>query len=203
MKVWVTRPCSSEVYMGGYRSVMVWLEKPSYDGRPWHMDGEWYDVKAGKYLESLHYEHGWVSDRAGCTYAKPFFKQCPVLFDKVWDQVARSCHPKDAPEDFKWELLGNYSTLLDDSWWEAKCKVNRKLFLLEVDLITKDVQLVMPRMYNGEKSWVPENYDLDPKLAICLGYLNEDLNRPYHPTEIHPYPDRHYQDIDYRRDRRF
>lgn len=200
MKVWFTRPSASEVYMGGYRHVQIWLEKPSWDARPWHMEGEFFCEKTQTYLDSLHREHGWVTDRAGSTYAKPFLKQCPILFEKVWEQIYRSCHPKGAPEDFEWED-GKYSTLINDEWWEAKCKVPRKRLLIEADVITKEVRLVFPRVFDGKLSYCPIDYELDPTYAVSHQYLDEYDPRPYHPFLANPYKDR--KDISFKTDRVF
>lgn len=175
--------------MGGYRTVQVWLEKPSFDARAFALDQEFFCLTTQKYLESVHHENGWVSNRAGSTYAKPFLKQCPVLFDKVWEQIARSCHPIDSPENFGW-TDEEYRQLLDDPWWESKCKITRKRFLLEVDIVTKETVLVMPRVYDGDRDWTPTDYSIEPLDAICSQLLGEYDSKPFHWRLANPYKDR-------------
>lgn len=197
MKIWITRPGVDEVWIRGYQNVMVWLEKPMFDHRVMTPDFEFYNSETGEYLEEVGYEHGWFADRCKTTYAKPFLKQCPELYKKVWRAVVDSCMLKGTTDvNLYYE---NWRDLLYDRMYEAKCKVSKKRFLLEVDLDTKEVELVAPKVLFSDDGAVLINED--PMLLVCTQFLNEDLSRPFDPSFANPYKDR--PEISKSRDRLF
>jgi hypothetical protein len=56
VKVWMTRPECVEVYMGGLRSVDVWVEKPFFDQRPIKHDFNLYCRESNQHFAEVYRE---------------------------------------------------------------------------------------------------------------------------------------------------
>lgn len=175
MKVWITRPKCDEIFMGGIRNVMLWVDKPRFDQRPFTEEYELYDPETEKYGPSVWREGGWTST-AGEVRAKPFLKQNQDVLDEVWTMIRNSL----ASEHLSGDEVTNFEaadTFLDCRY-EAKCAIHWKRFLLEIDLkeetVTQaDVFVLMPDDAGGL------NLPLTPALAITSHFLSEDINQPF------------------------
>lgn len=175
MKVWITRPQCDEVFMGGLRKVMLWVDKPRFDQRPFTEEYELYDRDTETYGSVVWRESGWVSV-AGSVRAKPFLKQNKDVLDAVWAMIRKSL----ASEQLSGDEVTNIEaadTFLDCRY-EAKCTIHWKRFLLEIDLKNEtveqaDVMVIMPGDAGGL------NFPLAPELAITSHFLDEDINKPF------------------------
>ena len=177
MKVWITRPKCDEVYMGGFRYVMVWVEKPVFDQRPCILDFELYDPVADKYVAGIYRERGWWSQSGG-VQAKRFLKQDLDIREKVWAKIYESVVPADCPDPLNKEFSEDeYRKLLDVSH-EAICSTHWKRFLLEIDIRASTVELIAPKVIMGDSSEVV-GFDVPASVATSSHFIDEDLERPY------------------------
>lgn len=152
MKVWVTRPEAYEVYMGGWRSVQMYIVKPFYDHRL-------------KSSYGMVFEYGWYyGNHQPISYAKDFFKQDEELKLKIFDRILWSVNIYDDNED-------DYHKLFEDRERELTCNINYKRMLLEVDLRTKTVNFVLPEvLYNDEDKNRVLTIDIPEELALHTSY---------------------------------
>lgn len=192
MKVWITRPESGEIYMGGYRSVEVWLEKPAYSHRPHPGHGR----IPGNDNEIIFYDEGWTAESVSGVIAKRWLKQDKLLFDNVWKEIVLSTGPKGMlyEEVVQWfdtpanaHLRNNYSQLVNDVNWEAKCNTCHKRFLLEVDVRAQTIERIIPNVYH--RVWTDPGQPLYPEfektdqisdfLALERQHLPSDYHIPF------------------------
>jgi hypothetical protein len=177
MKVWVTRPRSDEVYLGGWRRVKLWVEKPHFDHRPAREEFELKDPETEKYFGCVFKEHGWYS-RADSTRAKGFFKQDPEMMKRVWLKIYESCVPADCPDPQNKEMNDKeYRRLYSEPHYEMICCTHWKRFLLEIDLYQKTVTLIEPKSVidiNGPIGTYPMTRELSASY-----FVDEDMSRPF------------------------
>lgn len=183
--LYFTRPDAYEVYMGGKRSVRVWLEAPQY------RHTATVEEYRGKYSErgwSYDYDHGKV--------ARPLFKQDPDLLELVWDQIVWSVLPRgmslkeglewqhqpdtDPPrEDGFGDILSNYHWLFEDRNWEAKCNLCHKRFVLKVDVRSMTSEFVAPLVeLPNVRDWVTTT-EITPYLATRYWIPGSDGDIPF------------------------
>lgn len=149
MKLWITKPESYEVYMGGLkRSFYVWMMQPSYshearEQRQFNID--------------MLVERGWVTpnDRASASNIRCLLEQYPQLAEVIWDRVRYAECPPDI-EDYKawtaveenWDKLGDSPY---DERWESHSRIHHKRFLLEVETDTQTVKLIKPQVFFADE----------------------------------------------------
>jgi hypothetical protein len=175
MKVWITRPTCDEVFTGGLRRVLLWVDKPRFDQRPSSVEFELYDPDQKKYLSSIWRQEGWTSE-AGSVQAKPFLKQNREILEQVWALICDSVRSDQVANSDVTDFEA--AEVFMDARHEAKCDINWKRFLAEVDLKSEtvtltDVEVVMP----DSKGVV--NLPLTPELAIATHFFDEDISRPF------------------------
>lgn len=175
MKVWITRPTCDEVFTGGFRKVLLWVDKPCFDQRPYTEEYELFDPEEDKYVASVWRELGWTSV-AGSVPAKPFLKQSEEILDQVWQMIRHSVS-SDLPGGGDVSDFNNSEVFLD-ARHEARCAIHWKRFLLEIDLKNETVSYadVMVGMEEGSRTL---NLPLSPELATTSHFLNEDINQPF------------------------
>lgn len=152
--MYITRPESGEILMGGSRHLEGWFTEPHYshhsvlrDLRP--------DVE--EYIDA-----GWKAHLVYRQRVDRFLKQDMELFNKIWDEVFLSVLPKGMTleEGLQWEktpksdgeefdgyAITNWHLLLDDRQWEGKCNTCYKRFLLRVDLRAGTVERIDPLVF--------------------------------------------------------
>lgn len=184
MKIWITRPVSSQVYSGGMRFAQLWIERPRFDHRPYTYQFDIKDRK-GTYIDSVYRELGWTT-QSGSLRAKPLLKQDPLLYRKVWNHIYASCVPRTYDHPLKVELPREEYRLLLESDYELKCWTHYKRFLLEVDLISRDVQLVHPEIVI-DGPLIVRDFPLTSMTGVTELYLGEDMGRPYIAEEYKDY----------------
>lgn len=174
MIVYVTRPDNHEVRMGGLRHVEVWVDKPYYSHVPTRRsDG------TGKAL--IFKETGWRDQTmasSGMRF-KALAEQDPVLLDKAWRLISWATIPRSEmvhlADTFEWldkPLPGedpqkefyktNGCSLLHHYGGqpiEANANVHHKRFLMQVNLVTRECQLLAPRVIF---------YDRDPQETLDI-----------------------------------
>lgn len=149
--MYFTRPDAYEVYMGGKRSIRVWLQPPQYRHTATHEDYR------GRYSE-----RGWSYDYDHGQSAKPLFKQDQQLLEVVWEKIVWSLLPKgmsyeegliwteqpdsDPPrkDSLYGDVITNYHWLFEDRNWEAKCNLCHKRFVLQVDIRSLSCEFIEP-----------------------------------------------------------
>jgi hypothetical protein len=168
MKLWITRPSSREVFMGGVRDLQLWIEPPAYH----HSMKTNYDIKTdiSTYTEygwrSLHHDHG--------VPAKYWLKQSPALQSIVWSLVIHSLSPKD-DDEHEWAAdFDRYEKDTFDLEWEGKCKIPAKRFLLEIDLSSDcdEVNIIVPQIFSVDDAYIL-GYDLTSIQAIFNTFVDE------------------------------
>lgn len=183
MKVWITRPISSEVYSGGLRSALLWIERPRFDHRPSVYEFDLIDSN-GHLFATVYREQGWTSP-SGSLRVKSFLKQSPVLYQRVWNKIYYSILPISI-NDPEYKLsVSEYKQLLDDKY-ELNCKVHYKRFLLELDLLKMSVNLVHPEIIIDSPQIVGE-WPLNHINGLTELFLNENMNNPYIPSMFKNY----------------
>ena len=175
MKVWITRPQCDEVFMGGLRNVLLWVDKPRFDQTPVTEEYELFDPEQEKYLYSIWRQSGWIS-LAGSVKAKPFLKQNEEVLDKVWELICESVRSDQVASSDVTDIR-DAEVFLDGNH-EAICATNWKRFLLEIDLRNEsveqvDVEVIMP----GSRAVL--NLPLTPELAVATHFINEDISKPF------------------------
>lgn len=175
MKVWITRPKCDEIFMGGLRKVVVWVDKPYFDQRPFTEEYELYDPVTEAYGPGVWREGGWTASVNG-ERAKPFLKQNEAVLNQVWQKIRESL----VSDELSLEVVTDFESgeILLDTRYEAKCAIHWKRFLLEIDLVTEtvshaEVRVVMP----GEGSGI--GISLTPELATTSHFLEEDISKPF------------------------
>lgn len=147
MIVWMTRPDAYEVYMGGDRSMDLWITRPAYS----HVDVE--DDFMGR---KMFRDTGWCAAHSTAQRGRYLLKQDSALHFNVMHEVVSSLVPFDLPHDvdpYVWadtRLSGedtNWRLLYLDRDWEQKCRVCYKRFLLEVNLRTNEVNRIDPQVF--------------------------------------------------------
>ena len=170
--MYFTRPDAYEIYMGGKRSVRVWLQAPQYSHSANH------DDYRGRYSE-----RGWSYDYDHGQSAKPLFKQDKQLLDVVWDKIIWSLLPKGMSfeDGLIWvnepdskpsrndslfgDVITNYHWLFEDRNWEAKCNLCHKRFVLQVDVRSLSCEFVEPLVeFPDSNDWV-KTTEITPYLA--------------------------------------
>lgn len=184
MKIWITRPISSLVHTGGMRFAQLWIERPRYDHRPYTFQFDIRDSK-GNYVESVYRELGWTT-QSGSLRAKPLIKQDPLLYRKIWNMIYSSCVPRTYDNPSSVELPRDEYKKLLESDYELKCWTHYKRFLLEVDLISRNVQVVHPDIVIDGPLIVHE-FPLSPMTGITELYLGDRMGRPYIAEEYKDY----------------
>lgn len=179
MRVWITRPKSSEVYLGGLRSVLLWIEEPRYDHRMLNDGGCLIDRDTSDILHYIYKEKGWWS-QTGSLKAKIFLKQDKEVLKKVWNKIYESLIPNDIDDTSLTYSLNEkeYDELHHNPNYEMICTLNWKRFLLEIDLSENTVKLVQPLVipYNGESE---RNIPLTDFNHVFDSFLDEDENKPF------------------------
>ena len=168
MKVWITRPSSREVFMGGIRDLKLWIEPPAYH----HSKREHYSTRTDS---TTYEEHGWRSIHHDCGIsAKYWLKQSPALQSAVWSLVLHSISPKDSDEH-EWAAdFNRYEKDTFDDEWEGKCKIPSKRFLLEIDLSSEcdEVNIIVPQIFSVDDDHIL-GYDLTFIQAVFNSYADE------------------------------
>lgn len=177
MKVWVTRPECVEVYMGGLRSVDVWVEKPFFDQRPIKHDFDLYCRKSKQYFAEVYRENGWYT-QTGRVRAKRFLKQDPAIKEKVWALIQESLVYADCADPQRRLNNEEYDELLNLAH-EMKCRIHWKRFLLELDLRAETVKVIEPEVLLDERQ-PRANYPITLDTGTTSSFLDQDLARPYH-----------------------
>lgn len=200
LKVWITRPDSHEVLMGGLRSVQLWVAEPMYCHLPeaQQMGGA---GEAPRYTD-----HGWLDRNTGSICAKALLKQDPELLSRVWDKIVWSCAPRgmglqeaqhwgvsptEGDEDPPAKSAGRvgWHRLTDDLRWEARCNRSHKRLLIQVGLRSGLVECIVPRVQlrddwtGGEKSSAPamsRSLDISDDLAVEYWHApNQHTDLPF------------------------
>lgn len=184
MKIWITRPISSQVHSGGMRFAQLWIERPRYDHRPYTYQFDIRDCK-GNFVASVYRELGWTT-QSGSLRAKPLLKQDPLLYKKVWNNIYASCVPRTYNYPLKVELTREEHSRLTESDYELHCWTHYKRFLLEVDLISRDVHLVHPEIVI-DGPLIIKDFPLTSMTGLTELYLGEDMGRPYFAEEYKDY----------------
>lgn len=183
--LYFTRPDAYEVYMGGKRSVTVWLQQPQYR----------HSAKSEDY-RGRYSERGWSYDYDHGKNAKPLFKQDPDLLELVWDRIVWSLLPKgmsleeglewykqpdmQPPRDDGWgHIQTNYHWLFEDRNWEAKCNLCHKRFVLQVDVRGMTSEFVSPMVELPDgRDWVITS-EITPHLASRYWVPQSDGDIPF------------------------
>lgn len=157
MIVYVTRPDNHELVMGGWRSVRVWIEKPSY-----------YHTPAGGYSPPRHNEKATFQDAGWCVEHeprslkfKPLAKQDPVLEQNAWSLIAWSACPRAVTFE-RWEEWADLSDKPGEEFaytnWQnlmyhrsqdsdLASNVHYKRFLMGVNLRTNECRMIVPKVH--------------------------------------------------------
>ena len=174
MKVWITRPSSREVFMGGVRDLKLWIEQPAYH----HTKTEDYNTltETVKYVEhgwrALHQDHG-IS-------AKYWLKQSPALQSIIWSLTIHSISPK-LEDEHKWAAdFDRYQRDTFEGDWEGKCKIPAKRFLVEIDLSQEcdQANIVVPQIYSVDDNHIL-GYDLNLTQSVYTTFLDNEGTIPY------------------------
>lgn len=184
MKVWMTRPECGEVYMGGLRSVDVWVEKPFFDHRPMKHDFDLYCPESKQHFAEVYREHGWYT-RSGSVRAKRFLKQDPAIRDKVWALIQESLVYADCADPHRRLNDDEYDQLMDPAH-EMKCRIHWKRFLIELDLREDTVKVVEPEVLLDDRQ-PRAYYPMTVDTGTTSWFLDEDLARPYHRESYSEY----------------
>lgn len=182
MKVWITRPDCREYYLGGWRSVRVWLEKPFFDQRALRVAFQLHNPDTGVDGPYVHEESGWMSETGG-RRAKPFLKQDPDLMEKVRLRIYESLVPADSVDPLTKSMNEEeYDRLLNISY-EMECVTHWKRFLLEVDLKADTAELVEAevKMYEREDRG---DYPVSVTIGTSSLFLDGDLSKPYYKGDF-------------------
>ena len=155
MIIYITRPNAHEIYMGGIRSLMMWVQEPSYS----------HSSLANELgSETRYVDQGWSAPHSSGVLARYLLKQDEDLLSAVWKEVFTSLCPSGMSYDagVKWANvvvkpdvefeITNYHQLSDDREWEAKCNVCNKRFLLEVNLRTCEVKRIPPLVHFRQRT---------------------------------------------------
>jgi hypothetical protein len=185
MKLWFTRPECDEIYMGGLRSVDLWLSKPVFDQRATTLDFELIDPLSGGVVAEIYHEVGW-SSHSGCVRAKEFLAQDKAVTQKVWDKIYESILPIDCPvPEIKIMGLNEFNYLLDYGS-ELQCRTHWKRFLLELDLRTDSVKLIEPDVLWND-SLPKGKRPITSDTALTSLFYDGNLNRPFLSRVAIPY----------------
>ncbi len=155
MIVYVTRPNNHELVMGGWRSVNVWLEKPSFYHTP---KGGFTPLRDFK--KSVCRDIGWAVEYENRSLKfKPIVKQDPALEQAAWDLIAWSACPQGVTLE-GYEAWGNarpeagceYTNWENLMWHRAQdsdlaANVHYKRFLMSVNLKTNECKLLVPEVH--------------------------------------------------------
>ncbi len=185
MIVYITRPEAYEIFMGGKRSVLMWVQEPYYS----HVS------RSNNILNEVRYvDRGWYSPHTHGVLARFILKQDDALLEAVWKEIFWSVCPKGMTyeEGVEWANtvvkddpefpLTNYHSLTDDKEWEGKCNVCHKRFLLEVNLRTNEVKRTMPGVSLRRRS----EADIIPKGWIHTDQASFLDATEYWHTELGP-----------------
>lgn len=144
MLLWVTKPSSYEVYMGGLkRSFKVWMKKPKYNHA--QQDKMMFDVEYGE-------EFGWFAPNCDPVNIQPLVEQYPEFTSAIWDLVIQAEKPIDVSNRNCWSVNEeNWSQLgpaLGQTHpgckWEEFSTIHFKRFLIELNTETKACDLIIP-----------------------------------------------------------
>lgn len=193
MLVYVTRPNNHEVIMGGWRGVPVWTDIPHY----YHWPEKGWAPMPGEDQTAVYYDRGWRArgyNRSGCRF-KPLAAQNSVLEGNAWQLLLWSCLPKTAEvqlqDTFEWcdTLLPDESendpfcrTNIDTLLYhvggatDLAANVHYKRFLMEVNLITGECKLLVPRVhfYDGNKT--VETMEIEEPYASRTNYAVPEMD---------------------------
>lgn len=185
MKVWFTRPSSDEIFMGGLRSVNVWVDKPMFVHSASKPEFELFETETQEYKATIYRELGWCSD-AGDVKAKPFLKQNKDIMARVWSAIYESTLPLGCTDPKRMAMdFGECQDMLDFDY-ELRCRTHWKRFLLELDLSSGDLKVVVPRViWTSGVEIDSMTVPMDAALT-CLFY-DEDLHRPFYYHISIPY----------------
>jgi hypothetical protein len=177
--VYITRPDAYEIYMGGDRSLRVWLEKPYYSHQSWsHTIGS----------ETHYTDIGWIAVHSTGQKAKLLLKQDKKLREIVWHEVFLSLCPRGMSYErgVEWAdtavKTGNsdddvlYAQALKDKEWEANCNTCHKRFLLQLNLRTYEAQRIAPEVALRHNPGLFNTDQIDAKLAIERYHSIEDID---------------------------
>jgi len=196
MIVYVTRPDNHELVMGGWRSVKVWVEKPSY-----------YHTPLGGFspprdnINATFQDTGWAVDceRNRSQKFKPLVKQDAVLENNAWALIAWSACPRSV--SFKdWATWADFIEDPNDPFsysnWEnlmwhrtrdsdLMSNLHYKRFLMQVNLRTNECEIVIPTVhiyhvgkpyYDKSSSETIQTQDITIELATRTNYECPELN---------------------------
>jgi hypothetical protein len=173
MKVWITRPASDAVFMGGLRDVLLWIDEPHFSHCCRVLEAELFDPGTNTCVMGVYREDGWGSI-AGSLKAKEFLSQNETVQQMVWKEICDSMISWECPDPMEYNTD---SPLLRPNY-EKSCSTNWKRFLLEVDLKNETVERISPMVcyLEGERS---RGLPLRESTAISSSYLDGDFARPY------------------------
>lgn len=177
MKVWITRPDCIEVYMGGLRSVEVWVEKPFFDQRPIKHDFDLYCSQEKQHFAEVYRENGWYT-HTGSVRAKRFLKQDPAILERVWVLIQESLGYANFTDPCRRLNIDEYDELLNLAH-EMKCRIHWKRFLLELDLREESVRVIDAEVLLDERQ-PRTNLPITLETGTTSSFLDQDLTRPYH-----------------------
>ena len=199
MLVYVTRPPSYEVIMGGWRSVPVWTDEPHFHHWP---VGGWRPMKSED-PKATFYDRGWAykGDRQSNCRFKPLVEQNAALEETAWRLMLWSCIPKhenvsledtlawiDTPlpgEDPANEFCArNYDKLMSRNGMnsESLAQVHHKRFLMEVNLISAECKIIVPTVHFYEGPKTVKTQDIEEPYASRRNYAcpeKEDDDIPF------------------------
>lgn len=193
MIAYVTRPENHEVIMGGWRSFTFWTDEPHF--YHWPVKG-WMPTREQD-PRAVYYDRGWAykGDRKSGCRVKPLFKQNPVLEQNAWELAIWSCIPKSAGVELgkacEWAdtLLPGEDpndefrrTNVDSLLWhynkdtERLSAVHHKRFLMEVNLISGEVKLLVPTVHFFDGNKTVKTQDIEEPYMSRTNYVCEEMD---------------------------
>lgn len=173
--------------MGGWRHFLLWTDKPHY--HHWPVDG--YRPMRDTDHKATYTDRGWAynGDRKSGCRVKPLVKQNPQLQSNAWKLAFWSCIPKtenvSLEDTFKWAdtlLPGEDSskefhrTNSDTLMWhvggesDSNANVHYRRFLMEVNLITAECKIVVPRVHFYDTNSTLDTQDIDEHYGSRQNY---------------------------------
>jgi hypothetical protein len=158
MLVYLTKPDNHELVIGGWRSVRVWTDKPSF----YHIPTRGY-APIDSSSNEIFVDIGWAhhGDRKDSCAFKPLAKQNAILEENAWKLLTWSCTPKaeklhvdqahdwtaqeskQHPGNTNWQALMYHIGGETDQF----SLVHHKRLLIEANLVTGECRLTVPRVF--------------------------------------------------------
>lgn len=184
MKVWITRPVSSEVHSGGLRSVRLWVERPRYDHRPLTYEFELLD-SSGNYFATVYRELGWTTS-SGSVLAKSFLKQSPKVYAKICELIYYSTYPKSLEYSPNTRLSYKEYLRLQEFEYELETNIHYKRFLAEIDLKSEECVIVHPEIVI-DSPLIVKDWPITKINGLTDLFMDENMNKPFFYEEYSNY----------------